>query len=379
MPIMQSAPGAETILDGRRYLYFAGTGYLGLQGHPDVLKAAADAVYQYGVSSATSRAGFGDNPPTLEVEQRAATYFGAEAAFYYISGYVGNSILALWLRDQFDVAFLDELAHYSVVEGVAQAQRPVVRFRHCDAEDLVEKLVEHLKPGQRPLLMSDGVFPSLGHIAPVPAYLEALAHYPGALICLDDAHAGGAIGAMGRGTYDYFGLDAAPGGAPGGLRNSKSIGLYYSGTLSKALGGQGGLISGSREWIDKLKASSHFFNGASQPAVPVAAASAKALEIVTAHPQLRQQLAANARRAKAGLRRMGLKVDDTPVPIIPLVIGSGPNMDRIQQCLMAQGIAIAYAKAYAGTGPEGLLRIAIFATHTPEMIDRLLDELGRCL
>jgi 8-amino-7-oxononanoate synthase len=201
MPLMQSPPGAETTLDGQRYLYFAGTGYLGLQGHPEVLKAAADAVYQYGVSSATSRTGFGNNPPTLEVERRAAEYFGAEAAFYYISGYVGNSILALHLRDEFDVAFVDELAHYSVLEGVAHAQRPVVRFRHCDAEDLVEKLAEHLPPGQRPLLMSDGVFPSLGHIAPIPAYLEALAHYPGALIALDDAHAGGTLGAQGRGTY----------------------------------------------------------------------------------------------------------------------------------------------------------------------------------
>lgn len=379
MPIMESPPGAETILDGRRYLYFAGTGYLGLQGHPEVLKAAADAVYRYGVSSATSRTGFGNNPPTLEVEQWAAAYFGAEAAFYYISGYVGNSILAQYLRDDFDVAFVDEQAHYSVLEGVAHAQRPVIRFRHCDPEDLVEKLAENLKPGQRPLLMSDGVFPSLGHIAPIPAYLEALAHYPGALIALDDAHAGGTIGALGRGTYDYFGLDAAPGGTPAGLRRSGPVGLYVSATLSKALGGQGGIISGPREWIEKLKASSHFYNGASQPAVPVAAASAKALEIVSAHPELREQLHANVRRAKDGLRRLGLAVDETPVPIIPLTIGAGRDMDRIQQMLMARGIAIAYVKAYAGISAEGLLRIAIFATHTPDMIDRLLAELSQCL
>ena len=366
MPLMQSAPGAETILDGKRYTYFAGTGYLGLQGHPEVLKAAADAVYQYGIASATSRTGFGNNPPTMEVEARAATFFGTEAAFYYISGYVGNAILALHLRDQFDVAFLDELAHYSVTEGVAQARKPVVTFRHCDPEDLVEQLAAHLQPGQRPLVMSDGVFPSLGHIAPVPAYVAALANYPGALIALDDAHAGGAIGANGRGTYDYFGLD-----------QSEPVKLYCSGTLSKALGGQGGIISGPREWIEQVKTNSHFYNGASQPAAPVAAGSAKALEIVSAHPELRARLAANVRRAKDGLRRLGLSVDETPVPIIPLVIGDGANMDRIQQALMAKGIAIAYAKAYAGTGPQGLLRIALFATHTEEMIDRLVEALGR--
>ena len=371
MPLMQSAPGAETIFDGRRYLYFAGTGYLGLQGHPEVIRAAAEAVYQYGIASATSRSGFGDNPPTLEVEERAAGFFGQEAAFYYISGYVGNSILALWLRDQFDVAFVDELAHYSVVEGLAAAQRPVFTFRHCDAGDLAEKLAAHATAGQRPLVMTDGVFPSLGHIAPVPAYAEALAAYPGSLICLDDAHAGGAIGPHGRGTLDYFGLDAA--------RAAGAVKLFFSGTLSKALGGQGGIITGSREWITQLKASSHFYNGASQPAVPVAAASAKALEIVSSQPELREQLAANVRHAKDGLRRMELDVDDTPVPIIPLVLGSGANMDRIQQSLMRQGIAILYSRSYAGVGAEGLLRIAIFATHTTEMIDRLLGELGENL
>src|SRR6476646_1549744 len=162
-------------------------------------------------------------------------------------------------------------------------------------------------------------------------------------------------------------------------RAAGRVKLYYSGTLSQALGGQGGIITGSREWIEALKASSHFYNGASQPAVPVAAASAKALEIVINQPELREQLAENVRHAKDGLRRMSLDVDDTPVPIIPLVIGSGANMDRIQQSLMRQGIAILYSRSYAGVGAEGLLRIAIFATHTPEMIDRLLGELGENL
>jgi 8-amino-7-oxononanoate synthase len=374
MPLMQSAPGPETIIDGRPYLYFAGTGYLGLQGHPEVLRAAAEAIYQYGIASATSRTGFGNNPPTLDVEGRAANFFGQEAAFYYISGYVGNAILALWLRDQFDVAFLDELAHYSVVEGLSLAQRPVFTFRHCDPDDLAAQLAAHLPAGQRPLVMSDGVFPSLGHVAPLPSYLDVLERYPGSLICLDDAHAGGALGPEGRGTLDYFDLDNTR-----TARTAAGVGLYFSGTLSKALGGQGGIITGSREWIDQLKASSHYYNGASQPAVPVAAASAKALEIVTNHPELRQHLSDNVQRAKAGLHRMGLEVEDTPVPIIPLTIGSGANMERIQQALMQQGIAIAYTRTYAGVGAEGLLRIAIFATHTPEMIDHLLGELGECL
>lgn len=371
MPLMESAPGAETVIDGQRYLYFAGTGYFGLQGHPEVIRAATDAMQRYGISSATSRAGFGNNLPTLDVERRAAEYFGAQAAFYYVSGYVGNGILAQGLRADFDVAFVDELAHYSVMEGLGLSGRPMVSFRHCDPADLAAKLAANLQPQQRPMLMTDGVFPSLGHIAPIPEYIEVLAHYPDALICLDDAHAGGVLGLAGRGTYDHFGLDGQPAGQP--------VSLYFSGTLSKAFGGQGGLITGSSELIDRLKKASHYYNGASQPAVPVAAASAKALEIVAAHPELRQRLWDNVRRLKTGLRQLGLAADDTPVPIISLSTGSGAEMQQLQQELMRRGIVIAYAREYAGLGPEGGLRVAVFSTHSDEMIDRLLAELARCL
>ena len=72
MPLMQSPPGAVTQIDGREYLYFVGTGYLGLQGHPEVIRAACEAAQQYGIGSANSRTAFGTTPPVLEVERNAA-------------------------------------------------------------------------------------------------------------------------------------------------------------------------------------------------------------------------------------------------------------------------------------------------------------------
>ncbi len=52
--LMESPPGASTVIDGRRRLYFAGTGYLGLQGHPEVIRAACEATRQLGIGSATT-------------------------------------------------------------------------------------------------------------------------------------------------------------------------------------------------------------------------------------------------------------------------------------------------------------------------------------
>jgi 8-amino-7-oxononanoate synthase len=187
MPIMQSPPGAETIIDGRRYLYFAGTGYLGLQGHPEVIRAACEATRQYGIGSATSRAGFGDTPPTLAVEQEASRLFGCDDSFYFVSGYVGNQILVAAFQDRFDAVFVDEFSHYSVFETARGSGRPVSVFRHRDWESLDEGLRRNLKPGDRPLVMSDGVFAALGRIAPVAQYAAVLRNYPGAMLLMRSA------------------------------------------------------------------------------------------------------------------------------------------------------------------------------------------------
>ena len=151
--------------------------------------------------------------------------------------------------------------------------------------------------------------------------------------------------------------------------------LFRSGTLSKALGGYGGIIAGSRRWIERLKATSHWYDGASPPPPPVVAASARALELVLAEPQMRVRLRENVQRLKGGLARLGLPCDQTPSPIVCLRLGTAEQMRGIQAGLMARGILVAYMAAYAGLGSEGALRLAVFATHTAEMIDQLLDGL----
>ena len=108
-----------------------------------------------------------------------------------------------------------------------------------------------------------------------------------------------------------------------------------------------------------------------------AGATAKALEIVLRQPQLRQRLEQNARRLRGGLRALGLAVDDWPTPIIGLSIGSGENMRRIHDELRLAGIIVPYFAAYSGAGPAGRLRIAVFATHTEEMLDRLLARVAK--
>ena len=380
MAVMQSPPGPETVIDGRRYLYFVGTGYLGLQGHPEMIRAAADAAGEYGIGSATSRAGFGDTPPLLDVERLAAKFFGSQKAFYFVSGYLGNEILARLIRPHVDAVFVDRGSHYCVVEAAHLIGKPVHPFAHRDLDDLADKLRKKLPPAGRPLLMSDGVFAALGSIAPVVEYRQLLREYSGSMMIVDDAHALGVLGEHGRGTFEHAGLyaDGVNVDVPGPDRPDAPC-LLMCGTLSKAVGGFGGIVPASAAIMEGIKSTSHYYEGASAMPVPVAAATAKALDILLAQPELRSRLHENVHSLKTGLRRLGLETDDTPVPIISLGVGDAANMQRIQRELADRGIMIAYRATYSGLGPEGAIRVAVFATHTKEQIARLLDELARLL
>src|SRR5436190_239260 len=183
-PLMESPPGPETVIDGVRYLYFAGTSYMGLHGDPEVIEAGCDALRRYGVHTATSRTGFGNSPLQLEVERSAAAFFGMETSFYFSSGYAGNHIAVQALAKDADVIYIDAEAHYCVQEAAALARKPVQTFNHRDAEDLRSKLTR----GVRPLVMADGVGPSNGRMAPLAEYVRVLSDFAPAILHLDDAH-----------------------------------------------------------------------------------------------------------------------------------------------------------------------------------------------
>lgn len=373
--LMQSPPGPEVIIDGRRFLYFGGTSYLGLAGRAEVIEAACDAVRRYGVHTATSRGGYGTNPATAAVEALAARFFGSEAAFYHVSGYVGNHILVQAI-ERCDVVAIDESAHFSSWEAAKLAQKPIVAYRRHDPESMRRELRQHLAPGQIPVVMTDGVCASTGVVAPLRAIHDVLAEFDRAAMLVDDAHGVGALGDNGRGTLEHFGLWER-----GVNRVSPAAGtaIYVSCTLSKALGGYGGIIPLSYDLLKQIRNTSHYWEGASAPAAAVAGASARALEIVLAEPQLRAQLRQNSATLRASLRGLGLTIGDWPTPVIGLTVGRAQDMIRIQERLQAAGILVPFMRSYSGVGSEGLLRIAVCATHTAEMLDRLVSHLGRVL
>ena len=127
--------------------------------------------------------------------------------------------------------------------------------------------------------------------------------------------------------------------------------------------------------IERVRRTSGVYRGASPLPTPVAAATAAALGIVEAEPERRERVLTDAEYLSTRLRGLGLAIVNSAA-VISFSVGDAADNKRIAACLLKDGIAIGWIGEYAGVGHEGVLRLAVFSTHTEAMIDRLVEALG---
>jgi 8-amino-7-oxononanoate synthase len=369
--IMESRPGTTVLLDGKRYLYFAGTSYFQLHTHPEVIQAAVDATHKFGMGSATTRKLSGTTPLLRKVEDKLSSYFNTEDAVYLPSGYLSSlaGLKALEELGLYDIIFLDEGSHYSLLQGATATGRPVIPFRNGDLKDLESKVKKHLGPGQHPLIATDGLFPVIAQLAPVVDYQDLAIKYQG-VVWVDDAHGVGILGAHGRGTCEALG--------------ARSDRIYLGATLSKAFGSYGGIVLGPRSFINQVRAGS-VMTGSNSPLNAAVAASIKGLQLVQDHPTLRKTLWTNARYLSEHLGHLGITSESRfipemhgTIPIASFSMGDANNMKLIQNYLMDQGIYIQYTD-YKGAETEGVLRIVVSSSHKKVEIVKLTTALKEAL
>ncbi len=358
--IMESKLRPLSTINGKNYLYFAGTGYFQLQSHEEVMAAAVEAIRKYGMGTATSRTINGTTPLLLKLEKKIAEFFRKEASVYLPSGYLSNlaGFQALDKIGLYDVIFVDESAHYSVRSGALATGKKVVVFKHLNVLDLKKKIKKSLKDDQKPLIATDGLFPIWAELPPIPEYLK-IAEETNGIVWVDDAHGVGVLGETGRGVYEHFQLSSGR--------------LYGGGTLSKAFGAYGGFITGEKLFIDTVK-TGNVMTGTSSPPSAVVGAALRGLELVKNNPEFLRRLKDNARYLKKKMLEAGISVDDNEIPIVTFSLGSTEKMQNIQKLLMEKGIYIQFVH-YVGAGADGVLRMVVSSVHTKEEIDFLVASL----
>lgn len=362
LKMLQSPIGAEIVVDGRRYINFGGSSYLGLSSRTEIAEAGVAALREAGCGYQFPRHYGYISRWHQRLEEQAAAFFGTESALYMASGYLFGLLALGALREQFDAIFYDELAHYSLREAIRASALPSYPYRHVDATDLEQRIAEHLAIGKKPLIVTDGLFSTFGEIAP----LDELARIAGPLegrLLVDESHSFGVLGRNGRGAREHHDLPPAL--------------ILCGGSLSKAFGASGGMVAASEAEIAALRATPAG-RGAAYGLPAAAAMCAASLEYVREHPQLLEQLRSNVHYLKAGLRKLGLPVPNNIAPVAAIAAGRGRSPREIQQQLMSQGIFV-FHSSYIGAGSGGVIRCGIFADHTIEHMDNLIEGLRRLL
>jgi glycine C-acetyltransferase len=345
--------GRIAVTTGQQVLNLCANNYLGLAAHPEVIAAAHAALdrWGYGLSSVRFICGTQEVHPQLEAAISA--FLGTDDTLLYSSCFDANTGLFETLLSTEDAVISDELNHASIIDGLRLCKARRYRYRHHDLADLAARLQEADTAGARfKLIATDGVFSMEGTVADLRG-ISDLADRHGALVMVDDSHAVGFLGRSGRGTPEHCGVQGR-------------VDLI-TGTLGKALGGaSGGYTSGRRDLIALLRQRSRPYLFSNTLAPAIAAASIKALEILTRSTELRDRLEENTRRFRAGLEDAGLTVRPGTHPIVPVMIGDAALAQRVSTRLLELGIyAIGF---FYPVVPQGAARIRtqVSAAHRPE-------------
>jgi len=349
------------VAGGKEVLNMCANNYLGLADHPELIKAAKEALDTHGLGMASVRFICGTQDLHKELESALTKFLGTEETILYPSAFDANGGLFETILTDKDAVISDELNHASIIDGIRLCKAQRFRYKHNDMADLEAKLKEtsgaHFK-----LIATDGCFSMDGTIADLKSIVDLAEKYD-ALTMIDDAHATGFLGPKGRGTHEYRGV-------------MSKIDII-TGTLGKALGGaSGGFTSGRKAIVDLLRQRSRPYLFSNTVAPPIVAAVLKALEILTKSTELRDKLEANTKYFREAVTKAGLTIKPGVHPIVPIMIGDAAKSQKFAARMLDKGVYVIgffYPVVPHGTAR---VRVQVSAAHSPEDLVFAVNAFG---
>ncbi len=344
-----------------RVLDLASNDYLGLAKEARVIEAACAAARTFGAGARASRLVSGNTDIHLQLESEIARFKGCENALLFSSGYAANLGVIAGLARKGDTIFCDKRNHASLIDACRLAQASGAFVRYYSSIDKLRKLLESStrKAESRRFLVSDGVFSMDGDLCDLPQ-LFALCHEFQSILVLDDAHGTGTLGATGRGTIEHFELD------------KNEVDIVEIGTLSKALGAQGGFIVGSQMLIDYLVNAARPFIYSTGLSPMICGAALEALRVLESEPQLLIRLRDVTTRLAFGLRQLGFEVHAHPSPILSVQIGEAQDAVELSEKLLKRGVWCPAIRPPTVPNGTSRLRVTASAALTDDDIERTL-------
>lgn len=374
--VLESSQGAWIRIDGKKVLNFCSNNYLGLAQDKRLVDAVVKAVKKYGVGPGAVRPISGNLRLHMDAEASLAKYKGAEAAFLLPGGFIANIVAIATIVGKEDIVISDELNHASIIDAIKLAQvRNKLIYKHSDMGELETRLKEAHRlresqatksDGTKPLILivSDGVFSMDGDIARLPDIIKLAKQY-GAVTMVDDAHGEGVLG-QGRGIVHHF-----------NLHGQLDIEV---GTLSKAFGVLGGVITGKKELVSYYRQKGRPYLFSTGLSVADAAAVIEGVNILSRSNARVKKLWANAVYLRKRLDALGFDTGRTQTPITPVILGDERLAKTFSAKLFERRVfatAIKYPMVAMG---KARIRLMPTASHTKIDLDyglRVFRTVGR--
>ncbi len=363
---IEGPQGAWIIIDGKKVLNLSSNNYLGFANNPELKSASQKAIETYGVGPAAVRTIAGTTSLHKELERKLAHFKGVEGSISFQSGFCANLAVIPAIVGKEDVVFSDELNHASIIDGCRLSKARVVRYEHCNPEDLQAKISAE-KNVRRRLIITDGVFSMEGDVAPLSEIANIAEKYE-AITMVDDAHGEGVLGRSGRGIVDHFNLHG---------RIDIEVG-----TMSKAFGVLGGYIAGTKRLTDYLAQKGRPFLFSSAVTAADVAACIAAVDTLIASDALVKRLWENTSFFQEKMKQIGFNLGRTETPITPIMIGDAKKASDFSQMLFKEDIfaqAIGYPTVPMG---KARIRVMLSATHSEEDLTwaiECFEKIGKSL
>ena len=332
--------------------------YLGLSGHPELRRAAIEALeggIEIGATGSRLLRGHRDAHAALEAF--AATHFNVPATLFFANGFQANYALITTLVGRHDVAIFDALCHASMRDGLHAAHVDTLKVRHNDLEAFAAALKKPRRAGARAWVLAESVYSMDGDIAQV-AELLALCERYDAMLIVDEAHGTGVFGATGRGVTE-------------GLPHDRLISLH---TCGKALGVAGALVCARADVIDYLINFARPFIFSTAPMPLQALLVQKALDLSAAEPWRRDRL--KALQIFVAARLQNLTVHS---PIVPILIGEDAKAVTIAERLQAQCFDIRAIRPPTVPAGTARLRLSLNANLSEDALSAFASALSPLL
>lgn len=361
--VITSTQGVEiTLASGQKVLNFCANNYLGLSSHPEVIRAAQEALHRWGYGMSSVRFICGTQEVHKELEKALAEFLGFEDAILYAAAFDANSGVFEPLMGPEDAIISDALNHASLIDGIRLTKSQRYVYRHADMEDL-EAQLKKAQGARFRMIVTDGVFSMDGDVAPL-AEIVALAQKYDSLILVDDSHATGFWGPTGKGSIEYCGVMG-------------KVDLVTS-TLGKALGGaMGGFVAGERAVIDLLRQRSrpYLFSNSLTPII--AGASLAILRMLNQTGELRNKLRENTLLFRREIQAAGFEIKPGEHPIVPIMLYEATLAQRFAAELLKEGIyVIGFSYPVVPKG-QARIRVQLSAAHEPFHILRAVEAFTR--